>query len=74
MAKLMYYIPKSGLTYEDAEADNDFHAIEVIKDREGVKRVPPTWKIWLMNEKGEWIEINRRAISRHRAEAKQNGK
>ncbi len=68
MAKLTYYVPRTGVTYE-AEADNDFHAMEVIKEMEGVKRVPPTWKIWLEDANGIMIEVNRRAIARHRAEA-----
>lgn len=74
MAKLTYYIHRTGITYE-AEADNDFHAIEVIKDLEGIKRVPPTWLIWLNYEDGKgMIPVNRRAIARHRAEAKAKAK
>ena len=46
MALVWYYIPKTGVQWE-CEADNDVHAIEVIKELEDIKRVPPTWKIWI---------------------------
>lgn len=72
MALVWYYIPKTGVQWE-CEADNDVDAIEVIKDIEGVKRVPPTWKIWI-EKNGEMIEVNRRAISRHRQELKNSEK
>jgi hypothetical protein len=73
MLKVWYYIPKTSTQWE-CEAESDYDALEVIKKLEGVKRVPPTWKIWLWNEdKGEMIEVNRRAIPRHRVEAERNG-
>jgi len=68
MALVWYYIPKTGVQWE-CEADNDVHAIEVIKELEDIKRVPPTWKIWI-EKNGTMIEINRRAITRHRQELK----
>ena len=72
MKKVWYFIPQTQTNWE-TEAESDFDAIEAIKREEGVKRVPPTWKIWIWNEeKGEMIEVNRRAIARHRAEAKAN--
>ena len=46
MAKVWYYIPKTQTNWE-CEASNDVDAIEVIKEIEGIKRVPPTWKIWI---------------------------
>jgi hypothetical protein len=74
LKKVWYFIPQTQLNWE-TEAESDFDAIEVIKKEERVKRVPPTWKIWIWNdEKGEMIEINRRAIGRHRAEAAFNAK
>ncbi len=69
MKKVWYFVPQTQLNWE-TEAETDFDAIEAIKREEGIKRVPPTWKIWIWNEeKGEMIEVNRRAIPRHRAEA-----
>ena len=69
MKKVWYYVPQTQLNWE-TEAETDYDAIEAIKAAEGIKRVPPTWKIWIWNEeKGEMIEVNRRAIPRHRAEA-----
>ena len=70
MAKVWYYVPKT-LTQWECEADNDVHAIEVIKSIEGIKRVPPTWKIWI-EKGGVMIEVNRRALARHRAEMKKD--
>jgi hypothetical protein len=69
MAKIWYYIPKTQ-THWECEADSDVDAIEVIKSIEDIKRVPPTWKIWI-EKNGEMIEVNRRAISRHRQEMKE---
>jgi hypothetical protein len=69
MKKVWYFIPQTQTNWE-TEAESDFDAIEAIKLEEGIKRVPPTWKIWIWNDdKGEMIEVNRRAIARHRAEA-----
>jgi hypothetical protein len=69
MAKVWYYIPKTQTQWE-CEAENDVDAIEVIKSIEDIKRVPPTWKIWI-EKNGEMIEVNRRAIPRHRQEMKE---
>jgi len=38
-----------------------------------VKRVPPTWKIFLEKD-GEFLEVNRRAIPRHTQEKKKREK
>jgi hypothetical protein len=74
MKKVWYFIPQTQCNWE-TEAESDFDAIEAIKLAEGIKRVPPTWKIWIWNDdKGEMIEINRRAIARHRAEAMANAR
>lgn len=72
MKTVWYFIPQTQVNWE-TEAESDFDAIEAIKLAERIKRVPPTWKIWIWNDKqGEMVEINRRAIPRHRAEAKAN--
>jgi hypothetical protein len=68
MALVWYYIPKTQTQWE-CEADNEVHAIEVIKDIEGIKRVPPTWKIWI-EKNGKMIEVNRRSLTRKRQELK----
>lgn len=56
------------------EAADDLDALDKIKEYEGAKRIPPTWKIFLEKNPGEFLEVNRRSISRKRAEAKQNNK
>jgi hypothetical protein len=51
-------------------AENDLDAIDQIKELENLKRIPPTWKIFLEKTPGEFLEVNRRSISRKRVEAK----
>jgi len=72
---MYYYIPKTQTTWDfvnDAhlEAKDELDAIDQIKELEGVKRIPPTWKIFLEKTPGEFLEVNRRSIARKRAEAK----
>jgi len=64
-----YFIPRTFTTWDlDDPAIVDFPTLlDAVKSAEGVKRVPPTWKIWLHTEKG-MIEMNRRATARQRAE------
>jgi hypothetical protein len=61
------YIPKTQTTwdYPDIKDINDL--IESVKDVEGVKRIPHTWKLWIDTGDGRgMIEVNRRAASRER--------
>jgi hypothetical protein len=72
---MYYYVPATGVTWDEVndahiEAKDDVDAIEVIKDLEGIKRVPPTWKIFIEKTPGEFLEVNRRSIARKRQEAK----
>jgi hypothetical protein len=55
-------------------AKNDVDAIDQIKEFENLKRIPPTWKIFLEKTSGEFLEVNRRSISRKRIEAKRVSK
>jgi hypothetical protein len=78
MPRMYYYVPATGITWSEVndkhiEAKDDIDAIEVIKDLEDVKRVPPTWKIFLEKD-GEFLEVNRRAIPRHTQEKKKREK
>lgn len=84
MPRMYYYTPprgdeKVGTTWDTVndrhmEADDDLDAIDKIKEYEQVKRIPPTWKIFLEKTPGEFLEVNRRSISRKRIEAKQKAK
>lgn len=56
------------------EAKDDLDAIDQIKEIEGIKRIPPTWKIFIEKAPGEFLEMNRRSISRKRMEAKLDAK
>jgi len=76
---MYYYVPATMTTWDTVngkhmEAVDDLDAIDQIKELEGVKRIPPTWKIFLEKTPGEFLEVNRRSISRKRAEAKQKAK
>lgn len=80
MPRMYYYTPprgdeKTGTTWDTIndrhmEAKDDLDAIDQIKEFECVKRIPPTWKIFLEKTPGEFLEVNRRSISRKRVEAK----
>lgn len=84
MPRMYYYTPpkedeKVGVTWDTIndrhmEAKDDLDAIDKIKEWEQIKRVPPTWKIFLEKTPGEFLEVNRRSISRKRAEAKRANK
>lgn len=84
MPRMYYYIPprgdeKTGTTWDTINdkhmtATDDLDAIDQIKEFEQVKRIPPTWKIFLEKTPGEFLEVNRRSISRKRVEAKQKAK
>lgn len=75
MARMYYYIPKDQLTVthvndKELEAEDALDAIDKIKDIEDIKRIPPTWKIFIEKTPGEFLEVNRRSISRLRQEKK----
>lgn len=82
--RMYYYTPprgddKSGTTWDTIndrhmEADNDLDAIDKIKEYEMVKRIPPTWKIFLEKTPGNFLEVNRRSIARKRIEVKRANK
>lgn len=55
---------------KELEAKDDLDAIDQIKEIEGIKRIPPTWKIFIEKTPGEYLEMNRRSIARKRLEAK----
>jgi hypothetical protein len=85
MPRMYYYVPPredekgGGTTWEyvndrHLEATGDLDAIDQIKEIEGIKRIPPTWKIFIEKTPGEFLEVNRRSITRKRAEAKALGK
>lgn len=84
MARMYYFTPGTqdengtilpGVTWthvNDKEFDvkDDLDAIDQIKAIENIKRIPPTWKIFIEKTPGEFLEVNRRSISRKRQEAK----
>jgi len=86
MARMYYFTPGTvdekgtqlpGVTWthvndKELTAKDDLDAIDQIKAIENIKRVPPTWKIFL-EKNGEFLEVNRRSISRKRMEAKRLG-
>lgn len=77
MNEFYYYIPATQTTWELVNdspmfCKDDLDAIDQIKDLEGVKRIPPSWKIFIKKD-GEFLEVNRRSISRKRMEAKKVG-
>jgi hypothetical protein len=72
MRKVWYYVPSTQINWE-CEAEDEAHALEVIKELEGVKRIPQTWKIWI-EYNGEMIEINRKYAVRLKAEKKKGEK
>ena len=84
MPRMYYYTPprgdeKCGTTWDTIndrhmEAVDDLDAIDQIKEWECIKRIPPTWKIFLEKTPGEFLEVNRRSITRKRAEAKRANK
>jgi len=82
--RMYYYTPprgdeKVGTSWDTINdrhmtADNDLDAIDKIKEYENIKRIPPTWKIFLEKTPGEFLEVNRRSIARKRIEAKRADK
>ena len=75
MPRMYYYVPMTQITWDTVNdrhmtAENDLDAIDQIKALENLKRIPPTWKIFLEKTPGEFLEVNRRSISRKRVEAK----
>jgi hypothetical protein len=75
MARMYYYVPATQITWDTVndkhmEAKDDLDAIDQIKEFEGIKRIPPTWKIFIEKTPGEFLEVNRRSIARKRQEAK----
>ncbi len=69
MAKASYFIPKTYTTWDldDPAITDEVSLLDFIKEVEGIKRIPPTWKIFL-EKNGRTIEINRRATARMRVE------
>jgi len=88
MPRMYYFTPGKqaedgtqlpGITWDTVNdrymtAENDLDAIDQIKALENLKRIPPTWKIFLEKTHGEFLEVNRRSISRKRIEAKRANK
>ena len=72
MRKVWYYIPSTQTNWE-CEATDEANAIDVIKEAEGVKRIPQTWKIWIEHE-GAMVELNRAYAARLKTEKQKAAK
>jgi hypothetical protein len=67
------YIPRTLTTWEYPDIADISELIETIKDAESVKRIPPTWKLWIDRSDGKgMIEINRSAAARERNKKSRN--
>lgn len=72
-----YYIPATKTTWDEVNDKpltcvDELDAIDQIKELEDIKRIPHSWKIFIKKDV-EFLEVNRRSLTRKRAEAKQRG-